>query len=876
MLVMSLGLFIPSLMIGQDIAEDIPLKQVQNAQSQARFLIESFGEFLHIIAQSQDGGEVRSMISMTTRDGQRSKRLFTNEKVLIVSDIDPRVVDEESTVGEGFTEVGTYLADFDAFYDKSVPNRIQISDIYVSRIKKSRLSGDLYLRVKYRSRFEGRHKDIRKAYEQIDRMARVRIISGDQWSYYIDQITFLPPQDTTRYYEVETPDQIRKRYLEQLARAQKLWRIHEYEEALHNYRLSNQIFTADSITEKMKLIDEVIDDQNARKYYGLDGFNRIIADEPDNPDLYYERGLKFLETNKAKAASDDFHKALALSQKRYKKAWIGLADIWEKEEGVNAVEYLEEALNLDPDDAISLSRLIRIQVEAGLWTDAKRNLNKVEDIEFNEEMLLNMGLVNQNLDQYKDATESYQKLLVHNPRSAQAYFELGKSYLNLSELEQSMENFQQAISLNSSEYTADLIAGIYLNKARLYKDQSKENLAELTVDQALFLLPEMPEAKILKKSFQEESGRADTSVSEERKEGDLYFMEGNYKEALKFYRSLRKNKPGDRELTLKIGKCYYEMEDYNRSIISAQEILDLNTRDVDALLLKSSAIYKKGDADQALRLLGEVIQLNPDNREALLLKTDIHLSKEDFMAAYLSLNLWEAIQAKIGNQENLEYRKLKARALIGLEKIEEALTQIDYILQRENFNTEFLYFKAFCLYEQKDYDECISFCEASLKINEKYVDPLVLKVKVYLKKGSPQLALSTINELQAGSKDMYTISYYKSLAYFALGDNKNAKAWIDRAVKSKKDDLNAQLLNGKILLALERFLDAGMALNSAYKINPDHPEANFELGKFYHEFGDRQSEDKRFEDALPYYFKALELAPELFEAYPDLVKRLRG
>lgn len=860
----------------QDIVQDISDKQVQNAQSQARFLIESFGEFLQIIATSQDGGEVRDMIRMATQDGQLSKRLFTDQKVLIVSDIDPRVVDEESTVGEGFTEISSYLADFDAFYDKNQPNDIIINDIYVSRIKKSRLTGKLYVRVKYRSRFEGRHKNIRKPYAEINRMARVQIQQGDQWSYYIDQITFLPVNDTTQYFEIETREQIADRYKTQLRYAQKLWDIYEYEAALHNYQLSNQIFTVDSITDKIDYIEEVIDDQKDRKYFGLEGYDRKISDEPNNPDLYYERGLKHLEAKKAKAANDDFLKALSLSNNLYKKAWIGLADIWEQEKGISAIEYLEAARKLDPEDRETLARLIRIQVEAGLWTDAKKSLLSIHQIEEDSEMLMYLGIVNQNLDQYKEATENFHRYLELNPGSALGFFELGKSYLNLSEFDLSMQNFKEAIAINGQEFSKTRVANVYVEKAKSLRVEEKETLAEIAVDQALSLLPQMSEAKNLKKSLRRVDGGGDPVLSDERKEGDLYFMEGNYKEAMRFYRSLIKKNPRDRDLSLKIGKCYFELEDYGRALSAAENILSSNNRDEEALLLKAAALSKRNDHAGALSILGQVLKINPSNKEALLKKTEEYLILEDYLAAFLNLGRWENLQIQTGSNADLQYRKLKAEALVGLEKIFDALVEIDYILQRENLNTRFLYLKAYCLFEQEEYDECISFADAALKTDAKYDDALVLKVKAYLKKGSPQLALSSINQLQGINKEMYTISYYKSLANYDLGDHKTAKIWIDRAIKADRDDLDALLLNGKILLALERFLDAGMALNTAYKINPNHPEANFELGRYYHEYGVRQSEDKRFEDALPYYYKAYELAPELFENFPELLKRLRG
>lgn len=861
----------------QDMAQGIPQKQEQNARSQARFLIESFGEFLQIISQSEDGGEVRAMIRMVTEDGQLSKRLFSDKDVLIVSDIDPRVVDEESTVGEGFVEVGTYLADFDAFYAKNLPNDILFSEILVSGLKKSRLTGELYLKVKFKSRFSGRHKDIRKAYEETHRLARVKVIPGDQWAYYIDQVRFFAEDDTSHYFEVETRAQIKRRYQSQLRRAQRLWEIYEYEAALENYRLSNQIFPSDSISQKIDFIEEAIDDQKDRSYYALDGYNRKIADEINNPDLYYERGLKYLGIRKVKAASDDFLKALELSNDKYKKAWIALADLWEGEQGINGIEYLEKALSLDPEDVSTLNRLIGLQIRARLWTDCKRNLLKVENIQENKEMLLNLGIVNQNLDQHRDATHSFHQILELEPDFGRAHFELGRSYLNLSEFSLSMEHFQEAIRLEENTYSRSYVADIYLHKAEQYQQQDKNILATKAVDQALILLPDMPEAKSLRRSLSGIQEEIQPVQSEERRTGDLYYMEGNYKEALKYYKTLKKRTSlADRDLSLKIGKCYLQLADYNRAILSAQEVLFLNSTDPDAMLLKAEALSAQGEKIPALIMIKDIMRAHPEFLEAIALKTRIHIEEKDYVAAGLSIARWEGLESQMGITQNPSRQKLLAKALLGQKKAEEALTEIDAILQLENFNTEFLYLKAKALYDLRNFEESLTFSEAALESQKNYEPALLLKIKAYLKKGSPQLALSSIDELQGlNNKDLFTLAYYKAMANYKLKEFKTAKGWIERALRARRNDFQAVLLHGKILLALEKFLDAGMTLNTAYKLKPDHPEANFELGRYYHLFGARQSEEKRFEDALPYYHKAMELAPELFEEYPDLLDKLK-
>ncbi|MEM6806209.1 MAG: tetratricopeptide repeat protein, partial [Bacteroidota bacterium] len=485
--------------------------------------------------------------------------------------------------------------------------------------------------------------------------------------------------------------------------------------------------------------------------------------------------------------------------------------------------------------------------------------------------------VNQNLDQHRDATSSFHQILVLDPNFGRAHFELGRSYLNLSEFELSMEHFQDAIRLEENSYSKAYIADIYLHKAEQYQQEDKSILASKAVNQALILLPDMPEAKSLRKSLSGIQEEIQPIQSEERRTADLYFMEGNYKEALKYYRNLKKRTSlADRDLSLKIGKCYLQLEDYNRAILAAQEALFLNSTDPDAMLLKAEGLSAKGGKVQALILIKDIMRNHPESLEALALKTQIHIEEEDYVAASLSIARWEGLESQMGIRQNLERKKLQAKALLGQDKTEEALKEIDDILQIENFNTEFLYLKAKALFVLRSYDESLTFSEAALESQRNYEPALLLKIKTYLKKGSPQLALSSIDELQGvNNKDLFTLAYYKAMANYSLKEYRTAKSWIERALRARRNDFQAVLLHGKILLALEKFLDAGMTLNTAYKLEPNHPEANFELGRYYHLFGARQSEQKRFEDALPYYHKAMELAPELFEEYPDLIDKLK-
>ena len=273
-------------------------------------------------------------------------------------------------------------------------------------------------------------------------------------------------------------------------------------------------------------------------------------------------------------------------------------------------------------------------------------------------------------------------------------------------------------------------------------------------------------------------------------------------------------------------------------------------------------------------MLDRLLDQKVEELGALELKSRILLEQKDYLAASLSLNRLEGILNQRGELPSLDFRKAKARVLLGQENFQLALKEIDAVLEVENFNAQFLYYKAFALYGLGSYDQSITFAEGSLEQDATNEEALILKIKAYIEKGSPQLALSSIDELQGVNKDIFTLAYYKALANFKLGDIKSARSWIDRAVRAKRNDFQAQLLSGRIMLAQERYLDAGMALNAAYKLNPDDAEANFELGKYYHYFGTRQSEEKRLEDAMPFYNRALELAPELFEAFPEILAKM--
>lgn len=120
-----------------------------------------------------------------------------------------------------------------------------------------------------------------------------------------------------------------------------------------------------------------------------------------------------------------------------------------------ALELIEQAIKLNPDDGIAFSNMGNILKELGRHDEAICALDKAIQLMPNyAEAYNNKGNTLQELNRYEDAIAWYDRAIALNPNYAEAYSNKGNALKLLKRHEEALNNYHQATTLNPQFFDA--------------------------------------------------------------------------------------------------------------------------------------------------------------------------------------------------------------------------------------------------------------------------------------------------------------------------------------------------------------------------------------------------------------------------------------
>ena len=215
----------------------------------------------------------------------------------------------------------------------------------------------------------------------------------------------------------------------------------------------------------------------------LDAFDRAIQLRPDYAAAHTNRGLVLKQQMRWKEADAAFHKALTFGAKSA-TPYVGLARLSERIGGVvEAVEWLEKSLEIDPSNTDVLLTLADVFHDEPNLAEARRMVDRILEVDpentkgLNDRALLllasgeheeaeatlrkalkikpdlalthaNLGLVLFAQRRVQEATAALGKATELDPVYGQPHFYLGKIHMEQKAYGKAAESFQRAVELN--------------------------------------------------------------------------------------------------------------------------------------------------------------------------------------------------------------------------------------------------------------------------------------------------------------------------------------------------------------------------------------------------------------------------------------------
>ncbi|MFL6202909.1 MAG: tetratricopeptide repeat protein [Thermoanaerobaculia bacterium] len=172
-----------------------------------------------------------------------------------------------------------------------------------------------------------------------------------------------------------------------------------------------------------------------------------------------EEGNQLLTQEKYPEARAAYEKALAqLPEPESHPAILrGIARTWFQEKQPDkAIEVLQQALQIKPDDAESLRLLINLLVAQGKEKEAAEYMARLPQGEtVDPATLLNIGVKYYNEKKYPEAVEEFNRVVSENPNLADAYYYRGRAYLASGKTAEAKADFQKLLELDPKHEKAE-------------------------------------------------------------------------------------------------------------------------------------------------------------------------------------------------------------------------------------------------------------------------------------------------------------------------------------------------------------------------------------------------------------------------------------
>ncbi|MES2731450.1 MAG: tetratricopeptide repeat protein [Bacteroidota bacterium] len=560
--------------------------------------------------------------------------------------------------------------------------------------------------------------------------------------------------------------------------------------------------------------------------------NRRLKKEEDrlaNPELQLLRGRSYVALEKYKNAQEEFD-AVIQTAPDYLEARILRSDLYErKSEWANAIaEYDVILQSIAPKESSFYTKKASLQVKANNSQAAIADYEKA--IQYNLKNPLNYverGLLYFALGDFDKAKLSFDSAIRLDPTYVRAYFQRGKTYLQLNRNPEAIADFEKARQLGLDKTSTEEI--LQLSKqnyrtgvARFEQKQYQEAIQQF--DQALLLKPNYTEAWLAKgdayfqwKNYSAAKDSYTQTINQQPTNAEAYFQRGltqaqlqDYASAIKDYQKATSLRPEYIDAHINIGRAQIYLKEYAQALVTYQRLIQLIQRQAKEAPRSAQASFEEKLAE-SYTLLGKCQYETKNYREALeTFKTALSYNKNLSQAyynrgmTYVEMNnptkAIEDFSACLSrNSDRLDALYSRARAYEMIGKYNQAIAGFNQVLESKEavIFKDGLYRRGACHAKINDYEAAISDYEAYAR---KYPQSLTSSIHVelgflYLDKQKNTLALEKFKRANDMDRLNSSAMYGLAFAYAQLSKVSQSIEWLQKALKSNPsewDDLKKE------------------------------------------------------------------------------------
>ncbi|WP_225000318.1 tetratricopeptide repeat protein [Cesiribacter sp. SM1] len=824
-------------------AQQYTLRDQAEIKYRAQLTLVDYESILNLISNA-------AISESVLRDAARNSynnpdtRLFYTPEVSLVDDIAPSALD---AADKSPLKVKDYIREFDRMYVKSELETVDFYDFQISNLKKK---DNLYIRIRYKAHFKGRHKTEVAPYKPVDRLAELIVEKKEgRWVTYISGI--IPYDPALPLSQAQDDVKLDVSVADDGSFAQKLDELKEAQNAQEQHVNSALIAYSwkafdDKRFEEVRLLareaEERRDYEAARLLYGqalqlkpkepaveaslvklnktiqqhelleqkfragdyveaIKAYSEAIAREPENAYLYYGRGKSYEKLNELQTAVRDFSTAIKIDGK-YTEALDNRARLYVRMgQPKNAVEDYTQITRYLKDASVYYTERAKIRAAQG---------------------------------DTRGALEDYAAATRQNPQLAAPYYEKGLILYQQKQMDGAIEAFRAAIANDS------LLADAYYFRGLAFVENHNISSAAYDFEKA---------RKIGLK--EEQLAAIDQIASSYTAAGEAAMQKADYKAALENYIKAVIFNPADDGAWLKKGDVHLQLQDYENAVQSYTKAI--------ALEGVTLAYYKRG-------------MLYWQQRDYTAAKSDfekfVPIGKELVgRAEGRAVNAPSAQALELAAEEIANAWYYLGNAQLMAEQYTGALESLDKALEINKNYAEALFARGSVQIALKNYKKAIKDIEKSLKSSIKDNRWVYLALgDAYQAIGQFDYAISIYSYIIDSVDKGFDLAYvhradsYKNLKLYqqALQDIKLALS-LNNALNS-----DVSLITSKGLLELyeSRYQEAGLTFDQALSIEQNDAWALYGKASVL-------ASQNKIEESLDLYRKAFQTGKIEWSAIKD-------
>jgi len=394
-----------------------------------------------------------------------------------------------------------------------------------------------------------------------------------------------------------------------------------------------------------------------------------------------------------------------------------------------------------------------------------------------------------------EALKVFERVLVLEPRQAQASF-------NLAALYSARNEKQKALHLLEG------LSGI-----------TTQNRVPKTADpELLFVL-----TKAYAAAAQPRDAVRIAEILEIQKPDDNRFLfnlglilaeAGEYQKAASLFEKVNERVPGKFEVLYNLGVAYYNLNQLDKSRTLLQAALNLNPNTAEVFYRLGLIALARNENENAVGLWLKAIELNPNFHEANFLIAEELFKRQAYVGAQ---PFYE--KAALGQPENLLYQIRLVVTYIRLQQYDKARAVLGVQGKKYADNLNLTYLNGFLARAEGNYDDAITAFDKVLKMSPNNAD-----------------ALSNLGFLLS-----------------ERGQFENAEIFLRRAIKQDAKIFTAHYELGRLLLREKRLDEAVIMLERGAGLNKQDPGVRYQLFIAYSRLKQKDKADANFAE-----FKRLE------------------